>query len=305
MTSPHLATCFSPSMGLPVMSARLLLLAALLCSSSVLAQIAEPAPPPPAEEGVVAVLELTASKGAEAKATAVAAMLTAEVAALPGWRALSRNELRSILSHASDAQLAGCADVTCSGDVGRLLSAQRVLTGEVTQLEGAVALSLTLVDTSDGEARIAARQEAVWRGPDDELLLLARPLVHRLFDAEHASQHVGSIEVFTVDGAAVFVDGKEVGTAPFATPLRDIATGVHTVRAVKSGYRPLDLDIVVARNEATLARVELVEESLFDQPWFWAAAGGVVLVAGGAAAGITTWAVINQPEPTRVSLGKP
>ncbi len=297
-----------------MMRARLLMMVAL-SSSPVFAQSEAPAPVEasaaptvaavPADEGVVAVLELTASKGAEATASALASMLTAEVAALPGWRAVSRNELRSILSHAADAQLVGCADVTCSGDVARLMSAQRVLTGEVSKLDGAMALSLTLIDTSDGEPRIAARQEAAWRGRDDELLLLARPLVARLFDAENASRHMGSVEVFTVDGAAIFVDGKEVGTAPLASPLRDIATGAHTVRASKSGYRTLDMDVVVARNESTLARVELVEEALFDQPWFWAAAGGVVLVAGGAAAGITTWAVINQPEPTRVTLGKP
>jgi hypothetical protein len=75
------------------------------------------------------------------------------------------------------------------------------------------------------------------------------------------------------------------------------------VRLQKDGYKPLAVDVVVARNESTLARVDLIEEALTDQPWFWAAAGGVVLVAGGAAAGITTWAVISQPQPTQVTLG--
>ncbi len=264
--------------------------------------------PPPAADpdgktgDVVAVLDLKASGGAEASAAALATMLTAEVSALSGWRAVSRNELKSIIAHQADALLMGCSDVTCSGDIARLVSAKRILTGEVSRLEGAVALSLTLIDTSEEEPRIAARQEVAWRGREDELLLLARPLVQRLFDAEHAAEHTGTIEVFAVEGATVLVDGREVGKTPLE-PLRGLPTGAHTVRLQKDGYKPLAVDVVVARNESTLARVDLIEEALTDQPWFWAAAGGVVLVAGGAAAGITTWAVISQPQPTQVTLG--
>jgi hypothetical protein len=258
---------------------------------------------PAADDTVVAVLDLKAAGGAEASAAAVTTMLTAEVAALPGYRAVTRNELRSILAHQADAQLTGCAEIECMANVASLVSAKRIIIGEVSKLQGATALSLTLVDTSNGEPRISARQEVAWRGRDDELLLLARPLVQRLFDAKNAAQHKGSIELFAVDGASVIVDGRPAGTTPFKGPLRELATGAHTLRLEKEGYLPQTVDVVVARNETTLARVDLVEMAITDQPWFWAAAGGVVLVAGGAAVGITAWAMLTQPKDTKVSLG--
>lgn len=260
-------------------------------------------PAVPGEKLVVAILDLKATGGAEASAAALTTMLTAEVSTLPGFQAISRNELKSILAHQADAQTAGCQEISCMGDVATLVNAKRVLTGQVSKLEGATAISLTLVDTSDREPRIAARQEAAWRGRDDELLLLARPLIQRLFDAEHAGSHVGNIEFFTADGALVIVDGKEAGTTPFKGPLRDLPTGAHTVMVQKDGFLPQQMDVVVARNETTLARVDLQELALTDRPWFWAAAGGVVLLAGGTAAGITTWAVLNQPHDTKVALG--
>jgi hypothetical protein len=265
------------------------------------------APPPPTTptEGpsVVAVLDLKAGAGAEAPAQAFTTMLTAEVAGLPGLRAISRNELKAVLSHQADAQLAGCAEVQCMADVAHLVSASRILSGELQRLNGAFALSLTLVDVADGEARIVARQEAAWRGKDEDLLLLARPLAQRLFDAEHAAAHTGRVELLAPEGAQVVVDGKDAGTTPLPGPLVDLPTGAHRIGLRKEGFSPLDLDVVVARGETTVARGELGEIPLTDQPWFWWTAGGVVLVAGGAAAGVTALAFLNQP--TTVVVGKP
>lgn len=259
--------------------------------------------PVAAHPQVVAVLDLKATGGADAQAQAFTTMLTAEVAGLSGLRAISRNELRAILAHSADAQLTGCAEVQCMADVAHLVSATRILSGELQRLNGALALSLTLIDVADGEARIVARQEAAWRGKDEDLLLLARPLAERLFDAEHAATHVGRVELLAPVGARVILDGKDAGTTPLPGPLSDLPTGAHRIGLRKDGFSPLDLDVVVARGETTIARGELVEIPLTDQPWFWWTAGGVVLVAGGAAAGVAALAFLNQP--TTVVVGKP
>jgi hypothetical protein len=250
---------------------------------------------------VVAVLDLKATGGADAQAQALATMLTAEVAGLSGLRAVSRNELRAIVAHSADAQLTGCAEVQCMADVAALVSASRILSGELQRLQGALALSLTLVDVAGGEARIVARTEAAWRGKDEDLLLLARPLVQRLFDAENAASHVGRVEVLAPAGARVILDGKDAGIAPLPGPFVDLSTGAHRIGLRKDGFAPLDLDVVVVRGETTLARGELVEIPITDQPWFWWTAGGVVLIAGGAAAGVAALALLNQP--TTVVVG--
>ena len=133
---------------------------------------------------------------------------------------------------------------------------------------------------------------------------MVRPLVQRLFDAQNAHTHVGAAEVFAPEGATLVLDDKAIGTAPVAA-IRDLPTGVHRLMVQKDGFADEAVDLVVARNETTIVRVELEEIPLLSQPWFWATAGGVVLLAGGTAAGITTYAILNaEPPPSRVVLGK-
>jgi hypothetical protein len=269
-----------------------------------------PAAPPSApvseESALVAVLDLKGGAAAAAQASALTTMLTAEVSATKGMRAVSRNELQALLTHQSTAQLVGCDEPKCMADVAALVKADFVVSGSVEKLEGATVVGLTLMSAGgDGQdPAIVARQKAAWRGTDNDLLLVVRPLVQRLFDAQNAHTHVGAAEVFAPEGATLVLDDKAIGTAPVAA-IRDLPTGVHRLMVQKDGFADEAVDLVVARNETTIVRVELEEIPLLSQPWFWATAGGVVLLAGGTAAGITTYAILNaEPPPSRVVLGK-
>jgi|GEM_PF-1153973 len=267
-----------------------------------------PAAPAP-ERRLVAVLDLKGGEGAAAQAGALTTMLTAEVSAQDGYRAVSRNELQALLAHQSTAQLVGCDEPRCMADVAHLVNADFVVSGSVEKLEGATVVGLTLMhaggDGADGSggATIVGRQETAWRGSDDELLLVMRPLVQRLFDAANAHTHVGAVEVFVPEGAHLVLNDKDLGTAP-VTAIRDLPTGVHRLQIAKDGYANEVVDLVVSRNETTIVRVDLEEIPLLEQPWFWATAGGVALVAAGTAAGITTYALVTAtPPPSRVVLG--
>jgi hypothetical protein len=260
---------------------------------------------PPAERRLVAVLDLKGGEGAAAQAGALTTMLTAEVSAQDGYRAVSRNELQALLAHQSTAQLVGCDEPRCMADVAHLVNADFVVSGSVEKLEGATVVGLTLMDAGGDAAgpTIVSRQETAWRGSDDELLLVMRPLVQRLFDARNAHTHVGAVEVFVPEGARLVLDDKDLGTAP-VTAIRDLGTGVHRLQVAKDGYANEVVDLVVSRNETTIVRVDLEEIPLLEQPWFWATAGGVALVAAGTAAGITTYALVTAtPAPSRVVLG--
>jgi len=266
---------------------------------------APPSAPVDASSQLVAVLDLKAGETAKAQASALTTMLTAEVSAHRGYRAVSRNELQALLTHQSTAQLVGCEEPRCMADIAQLASADYVVSGTVEKLEGATVVGLTLMHAGDDStgATIVSRQKAAWRGSDDELLLVMRPLVQRLFDAQNAHSHVGNVEVFVPEGARVVLDDKDLGTAPTAA-IRDLPTGVHRLQIQKDGYANEVVDLVVSRNETTIVRVDLEEIPLLEQPWFWAAAGGVALVAAGTAAGITTYALVTAtPPPSRVVLG--
>ncbi len=297
----------------------LLSLTMLFLATSAFAQdeeAAAPAEPTPAatavttttsakESKLVAVLDLKAGEGAARQASALTTMLTAEVSAHDGHRAVSRNELQALLQHQTMAQLSGCDEARCMADVAHLVNADYVVSGSVEKLEGATVVALTLIDAGaeGGDATVVGRQKAAWRGSDEELLLVMRPLVHRLFDPAQAHAHKGELELFLPEGAEVFLNDKALGTAPL-TRVADLPTGVHRLHVKKDGYSDENVDLVVARNETTIVRVDLEPIPLLEQPWFWATAGGVVLIAGGLAAGVTTYAILTQDQPTKVVLGR-
>ena len=274
-----------------------------LCGSSARAQNPDVVVAPAAPQALVAVLDLKGGVGAEARAGALTTMVTAEVSAQKDRRAVSRNELMGLINNQATSQLLGCDQPACMADIAKLANADEVIAGSVEKLDGATIVGLTLMrtDGTDGPS-IVARQKASWRGSDDELLLVIRPLVQRLFDPTNAHTHVGALELFAPDGTAVVVDGKSLGTTPVA-PVRDLSTGVHRVQLAKDGYVTSDVDVVVARNETTITRVELEAIPWTSQPWFWAAAGGAVLVAGGAVAGVVAYGVVTQEQQTHVVLG--
>jgi hypothetical protein len=249
------------------------------------------APAAAGEEKLAAVLDLRAGPGSEKIAQALTTVLTAEVGALPDTRAVSRTELKAILAHQADASLLGCESVNCMADVAKLADASLVVSGSVDQVQDAHVLSLTLVDPSG--PRILERQEVAWRGDPDEMLSLVRPYVDRLFAGAEASQRAGSLEVFAPAGALVVIDGKEVGRAPLAAPVHGLPTGAHALLVSLEGHETYKHDVIVTRNETAIARVELIEEPLTSQWWFWTAAGGTALVAVGVASGLTAWGIVE------------
>jgi hypothetical protein len=254
---------------------------------------------------LIAVLDLKAGPAARAQANALTTMLTAEVSAQDGLRAVSRAELQALLVHQSTAQLVGCDDPRCLADVAQLANADEIVSGSVERVDGATIVNLTRIFAGgDGEEpHIVSRQQAVWHGSDDELLLVTRPLVQRLFDAAGAHSHVGALELLVPAGTAVLLDDQDVGSAPTAV-VRALPTGVHRLRLRKDGFVEKHVDVIVGRNETTIVRVELEEIPLWSQPWFLATAGGVGLVAIGSTAGIVVYAITNAtPPPARVVLG--
>jgi PEGA domain len=267
---------------------------------------AVPSLPPPAPapsvvlERLVAVAEVRADRQLESSARAVTTVLAAEIAAARGYRAVAPNELRALLSHQADASLLGCDSVNCLANVAKLADAELLATGTLESVDGALVLSLSLIEPSG--PTVQARQEAVWRGSADDMLALVRPLVQRMLAGADGQAHQGALEVTAPAGALVVVDGREVGRAPLPAPLAAMPTGAHTVRVELDGHLPYQSDVVVAHNETTVARAILEEIPFTQRPWFWIAAGGAALVAGGAAAGITAWAVLSQEQSTSVVL---
>lgn len=263
---------------------------------------------------LVAVLDLvTQQKAAAPLANALAAVTASEVASRPGFKAVSRNELKAILSQKAEAALLGCSTAACAADVAALVEAQLVVTGSLERIEGGEAgpggvahvLSLSLIDPTT--PAVIGRADAMWRSDPEEMVTVIRPLLDRLFDGAKSAEYQGALDVIAPEGAAIFVDGKERATAPLKSALEGLAIGVHTLELSREGYLPVRKDIVVARGEKTVVRVEMEEVPVTQTWWFWTAVGGgaAVIVAAGATIGTVAVLASLEPPPTSVVVKTP
>ncbi len=263
----------------------------------------------PAVHSVV-VLDFKADGDIASAAKAFTTLINSEVGQHPGYSTISRNELKSIIAHQADAQLTGCDEPRCAGDIGKLVNAKYVVAGALERTAatdggaGAVVVSLSLVDT-DGPT-VRDRVTYTWRGSTDDLLDLARPAVFRLLDGKKAGDYRGHLEVLTLSGAAITVDDKVIGEAPVKA-VRDLAIGVHSVEVRKSGYLPFSTDVAITKDDTRVIQVDLVDEMSL-QPWYarwyvWGSALAGVVVIGGAAAAIGTYQYLSTP--SRLVVGEP
>jgi hypothetical protein len=250
---------------------------------------------------LVAVLDLKANESAGKIASALTTVLNADLGSRDGLRTISRNEVKSVIEHQATSQLLGCESVGCAADLAKLLDAELVVAGSVEVIENAHVMSVSLIDPTI--PRVLGREELAWRGDPDEMIGVVGPIVDRLLAGARAGVLQGTVEVFAPDGAAIIVDGIQVGTAPLSP--QPTSVGVHQVLVTKDGYEPATYDVAIGVGVNTIVRSQLIEQPYYTQWWFWTATGGGLLAAAGVAVGVTTWGVLEnaKTQAPRAVLG--
>ena len=81
----------------------------------------------------IAVLQFTSSCVSEQTALTVSDILRSELVKTGKFTVIERKEMGNILKEQS-FQLTGCSDVECAVQVGKLLSARKILVGSVSKL---------------------------------------------------------------------------------------------------------------------------------------------------------------------------
>ncbi len=250
---------------------------------------------------LVAVLDLRANESAGKIAAALTTVLNADLGSREGLRTISRNEVKSVIEHQATSQLLGCESVGCAADLAKLLDAELVVAGSVEVIENAHVMSVSLIDPTI--PRVLGREELAWRGDPDEMITVVSPIVDRLLAGARAGVLQGTVEVFAPDGAAIIVDGIQVGLSPLSPVPTSV--GVHQVLVTKDGYEPATHTVAVGVGVNTIVRTQLVEQPYYTQWWFWTATGGGLLAAAGVAVGVTTYGVLEnaRTQPPRAVLG--
>ena len=212
----------------------------------------------------VAVLDLNSTEENADLARALTAVLSAQVSMIQGYKAISRNDLQALLTQMETAQVLGCDDVKCAVSIAKAAKADLVVYGSIEEIDGAHTFSLTL--TEPRTPQVLSRQNVVWRSDAAGMVDLVAPYTQKLFLGEQANTLKGDLDLIVLEGAKVFLNGKEIGDTPLSGPIRDLPIGQHAI-GFKKGYVTHKSDVVIGSAQTTAIRIELVDEASLKKLW--------------------------------------
>ena len=256
----------------------------------------------------VAVLDLQSTEENADLARALTAVLSAQISMIDGHKAISRNDLHALLSQMETAQVLGCDDVKCAVNIAKAAKADLVVYGSIEEIDGAHTFSITL--TEPQTPQVLSRQNVVWRSDAAGMVDLVAPYTQKLFLGEDANTLKGDLDMIVMDGATVYLNGKEIGETPLSGPIRDLPIGQHAIEISKKGYVTHKADVVVGSAQTTALRIELIDEASLKKLWqrwdFWTYVGiGTAAIAGGGiylACGVYDACSEPAPPPTTLTF---
>ena len=201
-----------------------------------------------------------------------------------------------------EPQLKGCHSELCLERLGRVLDGQLVVRYRIRFSAGAPAgswhMNVEVLDVEVGAIGARLTEDCTSctnKKAADQLLDMVRRSI-----LQNAAKPRSMLAVQSQPpGAAVFVDGTELGVTPYKRPA---FAGKHTLVLRYVGYRSEQREVAVAdsgsnRVEVTLnpgsdpVKVVVVEKEVAAKPvykkwWFWVAIGGAAVAVGAIAAGV-------------------
>ena len=187
---------------------------------------------------ILAVPTIEAIDVSDSVASVCRNMVEAALVKTGEFQVMSATDVEDILN-AQKFSLSGCTDESCAVEIGKLLSADHIVTGELTGLGEKMILALRLVDVTTGKSigaeittieSIDAMQELVFEA--------SYKLAGLTYIAEGVAgvKERGSVYVLAPEGLVleVFIDDKLRGTTPLL--VENLPFGPHVLRAEKDTY---------------------------------------------------------------------
>ena len=115
--------------------------------------------PSRAEKMFVAVLDLEPKGVSKILAGAVTDVIRSEMVKTGLYTIIERTRMNEILKE-QEFQASGCTDQTCAVQIGKLLSAKKVLLGEINKIGKTFMITVRIVDVEKGTSEFAANEKA-------------------------------------------------------------------------------------------------------------------------------------------------
>jgi TolB-like protein len=231
---------------------------------------------------VVAPVTTLGSETESKETEAVGERIAAAIGEVPGFAAVPDKEMRRAVKKARRPQLRACdGDAACLAELGKLLDARYVVSGELGGLGDAQLLAIEVVDVEAGrELRSTTAQLG---SADDDAR--ARAAMYQLLAPQ---LYIGSLELaIDIDGATIFLDGDKVGASP-AAPIR-AEVGNHALRITHPEYRDYVRFVDIPFGEPTRLDVGMKAFPIVEDEMRQHGKGGGPLDTGPRRRGATPW----------------
>jgi TolB-like protein len=129
----------------------------------------------------IAVMDVAAQQGVSPQAAgSLTDLATAEIAKLGRYEVISRDDIRVMLEHFANQQLAQCDDTRCLAVIGGALGVDYIFAGNVGMVGNLYIINLKVIDIN--QATVRSRVTAEYRGPEAGLVAQTRQGIDQLFD---------------------------------------------------------------------------------------------------------------------------
>jgi TolB-like protein len=115
----------------------------------------------------VAILDLQATNISKATARGVSDMIRTDLIDMGIFTVIERSAMTQILNE-QGFQQTGCTDSSCAVKLGKLVSARKILVGEISKIGTAVQITVRIVDVESGVAEFASSEKAANENNVDE-----------------------------------------------------------------------------------------------------------------------------------------
>lgn len=113
----------------------------------------------PAEKVRIAIIDLQGKQVSKNMASGISDIIRSDLVDTGLFLVVERNQMNEILKE-QGLQMTGCTDDACAVQVGKLLSANKMLVGEITRMGRSILITIRIVDVEKGVAEYSSKEKA-------------------------------------------------------------------------------------------------------------------------------------------------
>ena len=133
---------------------------------------------------IIAVLDLKPGGVSKPAAQAITDIVRSEFVNVANFTVVERGAMDEILAE-QGLQASGCTDASCAVQIGKMLSARKIITGEINLIGKSVMLTLRIIDVEKGVSDYSAREKSEsLEKVDTAAVSIARKLTQRIVSGE-------------------------------------------------------------------------------------------------------------------------